>query len=100
MIEKTEDFIGPEVHKRARETWGLRAQLIALGEELCEAGAAVMRALNGKGDVDKVLEELVDVESLRLNVKDDLGSAEEWARVQQAKRAKLKAKLDQGVRRV
>lgn len=92
--------VGPEVHGRARRTWGFAAQVLALIEELNEAAAAAARLLNEKGTREELLEELVDVESLRLSVALDLGTPDEWAAVQQRKRRKLLAKLDQGVRRV
>lgn len=94
------DFIGPEVHAQAFERWGYRAQLMALMEELAEAAAAVSRHLNGKGPAHAVLEELVDVESLRLSLADQLGSENDWTAMQQTKRAKLLRKLTEGVKRV
>lgn len=100
MKSAVSDFIGPEVHRRAFETWGSYAQLVALAEELAEATAAVCRYMNGKGGYAEVVEELTDVESLRLSLKDHLATPEFWEDVQQAKRRKLLAKLDGGVKRV
>jgi len=95
-----QDFIGAEVHAAARAKWGRDPQIVALIEELCEAAAAGARFLNGKGDAAKLLEELVDVESLRLSIKDDLGDEEAWRVMQQDKRRKLLFKLVNNVRRV
>lgn len=94
------DWVGEEVHARARRVWGRDAQLIALAEELSEAAASVCRFLNGKGTLEEVREELVDVDSLKLSLRSDLGTHEEWTLMTQEKRAKLLAKLDGGVRRV
>lgn len=99
-MNRPSDFIGPEVHKRALETWGLKAQLMALVEELAEATAAASRVLNQKGTYVELVEELVDVESLRLSVETSIGTPEDWEAIRQKKRAKLLAKLDGGVRRV
>ena len=93
----TNGFIGPDVAHRARATLGHEAQMRVLGEELAEAAVAVMRALNGKGTLAQVREKLVDVESLRLSLGNDLGTDADWLADQQRKRAKLLAKLDGGV---
>jgi len=87
-------IIGPEVHAEAYERWGFDAQLHALGEELSEASAAIHRFYARKGSLERVMEELVDVESVLDSLRDALASDEDWGMMRQEKRRKLRAKLD------
>lgn len=82
--------------KAAFDAFGERAQLLALAEELSEASAAVVRLLNGKGDRNEVLTELVDVESVTASLRDTLGDDSAWYRVRIEKRGKLAGKLATG----
>ena len=102
MTEPTsqQDFIGPEVHQRAFETWGVDAQLLALGEEAAELAAKVCRYQNDKCVLADVMEEIVDVLSLVASLTPNIGTGEEWDSLQQMKRRKLLSKLNGGVRRV
>lgn len=81
---------------RALATFGERRQLLALVEELAEAGAAVSRLLNEKGDRREVVAEIVDVESVVASLRDVLAEPGEWGLMRQGKRAKLARVLASG----
>lgn len=90
---------GENLHRRAYEAWGFDRQITALGEEMSEATAAILRFFNGKGDLAEVREEMADVEAVLASMRDALGTDEDWSATRAKKHAKLRAKLDSGVLR-
>lgn len=85
--------------KKALEAFGEDVQFLALIEELGEAAAAVARYKNGKGDIQDIRSEIVDVESVVASLRDILGHPQAWVEMRALKRAKLARKLESGVQR-
>lgn len=78
---------------RAREVFGLNAQVTKLAEEAAELTAACLRWMNGMGDMAAIREEVVGVESVAMSLVHDLGTAEDWTLTRRVQRMKLEATL-------
>lgn len=82
------------LHERAREVFGYRGQITALGEEAAELAAACLRYLIDKGDETAIIEEAVGVQNVLGSIDNELGSHAEWADMWASQEAKLEKALD------
>lgn len=82
-----------QIYAAATVKWGVRAQMIAMLEELGELSVAVAKSLNEKCHESAILEEVADVEIMCEQFREWFGS-QRIDNIKEGKLAKLCTNLD------
>ena len=91
MMEK----VSEDILKKAINTWGERAQLLMVLEEMSELQKEILKNINrGKDNVDQIIDETADVEIMLEQLKYIFGIHKQVEDRIPVKLAKVKARLE------
>lgn len=85
-----------EVLHRALDTYGSRAQVVMVFEEMSELQKELCKYLRGRGSFEHIAEEIADVEIMLEQMKMLFCCADEVRDVRRRKVERLKERLDNG----